>query len=222
MKQLIYLTITTIFLSVAILAQKSDFQIAKTPDGMIVVNNNKSQRFSLLVAGANARGEVSEDGSVALVTDSPAIASGMTIFCVKKSDFPKNIVLEEEGDMLKAYKMLSVLKLQQTYNAPINLYIDSMDFVKITDSSWDFTTTKLLMRFYWSFLNPAPQNTIRSFMQAAVIGDQVLVMGNAFRESVKIDEVKAFFKKTTESITLLPAKQATVKPKKKVVKKKSK
>lgn len=222
MKKLL-LIITSLFIfSLPIAAQITpDFQMVETEDGMIVVNNNKSQRFSFLVAGANPRGEQSDDGSLLVMTDSPVLAESLFIFCVKKSDFLDTKKTFNEVETLSAYRDLNVAKLDQIFKEKVNVDVDVKSFVTVSDLTNNMFPTKLLPTFYWSYVAPTPQNTARTLFQAVVIGDRVFVIGNAFPESIKLEQVKAFFKQTFESIALLPAKQQPINPKKKVTKSKA-
>lgn len=198
-----------------------DFQMVETEDGMIVVNNNKSQRFSFLVAGANPAGEQSDDGSVSIITDSPVLAEALLVFCVKKSDFLNNKKTFNEVETLAAYRDLNVAKLERIFKAKVDVDVDVKSFASVSDLTNNMFPTKLIPTFYWSYIAPTPQNTARTLFQTVVIGDRVLVVGNSFPESIKLEQVKAFFKQTFESIALLPAKQQTVTPKKKVTRSKS-
>jgi hypothetical protein len=223
MKTLTIIFIAIFALCLPIAAQSTpDFQMVKTEDGMIVVNNNKSQRFSFLVAGANPKGEQSDDGSVMVITDSPDLAEAMLIFCVKKSDFPQNSKIADEVEMLTTYRRLNVAKLEQIYQAKVNVDVDMKSFVTVSNLTNKLFPTKLIPTFYWSYIAPTPQNTIRSLFQSVVIGDQVLVIATAFPESIKLEQVKKIFKQTFESIALLSDKQPTVTPKKKITKNKTK
>ena len=219
----ILLTIFAVFtLNLSAFGQTSDFQTVKTEDGMIVVNNNKSQRFSFLVAGANPQSEQSEDGSLLIITDSPVLAEALLIFCAKKSDFLDKKKSYNDGEILTVYRNLNAAKLEAIYKTKVEFDVDIKSFVKVSNLTNNIFPTKLLPTFYWSYIAPTPQNTDRTLFQTVVIGNQVLVIGNSFPASIKLEQVKAFFKQTFESIALLPAKQATITPKKKITNKKAK
>ena len=222
MKNLLITLFTTLFLSLNILAQTPDFQTIKTAKGMMILNNSKVQPFSFLVAGKNPKGELSDDGSLLVATDSPALAEAVLIFCVPKSDFPDNVKISDELEMLSVYRKLNVLKLEQIYQAKVNVDVESKGFVKIMNLTNKLFPTKLIPTFYWSYVAPTPENTLRSLFQTVVIGDRVLVIATVFPESIKLEQVKLFFKETFESIALLPPQKQAVTPTKKSVKKKAK
>ncbi len=222
MNKLLITLLTILVLSLTILTQTPDFQMVKTPDGMIIVNNNKSQRFSFLVAGKNPKGELSDDGSLLVVTDEPALAEALLIFCVSKSDFPDNVKISDELEMLSVYRQFNVLKLEQIYQAKVNVDVESKGFVNISNLTNKLFPTKLIPTFYWSYVAPTPENTLRSLFQTVVIGDRVLVIATVFPESIKLEQVKLFFKETFESIALLPPQKQAVTPTKKSLKKKAK
>jgi hypothetical protein len=222
MKKILLVLTTLFFISLPIVAQTPDFQMVKTEDGMIVVNNNKSQRFSFLVAGKNPNGEASDDGSLLVVTDSPTLAEAMLIFCVKKSDFPEPKKLTDELVMLSVYRQLNVLKLEQIYQAKVNIDFEGKSFVKIMNLTNNLFPTKMIPTFYWSYVAPMPRNTDRSLFQTVVIDDRILVISTVFPESTKLEQVTTFFKQTLESIALLPPQKQAVTPTKKPVKKKAK
>lgn len=214
---IIFITIFTFILPIT--AQTpNDFQMSPTKDGMIIVNNNKTQRFSFLVAGANPQWQFGDDGSLGVITQSPSYSQPIMISCVPKEDFPDDAKLSDDVEMLSLYRQLNLFKVEQTFQAKVNVDVDGKGFVKISDLTNNLIPSKMISTFYWSFIPPVPENTARSYFQTAVIGDRVLVMMTVFPETVKLEQVQKYFTQTFESIALLPAKKQTVTPKKKPVK----
>lgn len=217
MKKLLFIITSLFIFSLPIAAQTTpDFQMVATEDGMVVVNNNKSQRFSFLVAGANPRGQQGDNGSIQIMTDSPVLTEALLFFCVKKSDFLDNKKTYNDVETLTAFRELNGANLEKIFKAKVDIDVDVKSFVTVSDLTNNMFPTKLLSTFFWSYVAPTPQNTDRSLFQAVVIGDQVFVIVSAFPESIKPEQVKAIFKKTLESIAFLPAKPQPVTPKRKV------
>ena len=217
MNKLLISLFTILILSISIFAQQTGFEIVKTDDGMIVVHNNKTQRFSFFVSGKNPKSQFSDAEGVYLVTDSPAlIGGGLSVFCVNKSEFPKEININGDAEVLSFYRQFNVNNMEETLKTKLKVNIDSNGFVNIADLN---NKPKKIPTFYWGFMIPSDEKPLRNLTQAVVIGDRVLVIGGVFPETTKLEQAQEFFKQTFESISLLPQKVPTPK---KIVKPKSK
>jgi hypothetical protein len=214
MKNLTIVLIAIFALCLPILAQTPDFQTVKTEKGMMVLNNNKVQAFSFLVAGSNPSGKQNDDGSLFIKTDS----GGLYVHFVKTKDFLGTKKVTDELEILKAQREWDVANEEKAWKAKLNVDVDGVAFVKIFNLQNNLFPTKTISTVYWSFPAPDPENPNRSLYQTVLLGDVVLMIRTNLDKSVKVEEVRAFFKQILESITLLPSQKQTVPPKKKPLK----
>lgn len=218
MNKLLITLFTTLFLSLNIFAQTPDFQTVKTEKGMMVLNNNKVQPFSFLVAGNNPNGKQNDDGSLFIQTDS----GGLYVHFIKTKDFLGTKKLTDELEILKAHRDWDVANEEKAWKAKLNLEVNSANFIKVFNLQNNLFPTKMISTVYWAFPAPNPENPNRSLYQTVLLGDTVLMIRTGFDKSVNIEEVRDFFKKTLESISLLPPQKQLVASKKKVANSKPK
>ena len=55
------------------------------------------------------------------------------------------------------------------------------------------------MTYYWSYAEQDVNNPSRSLYQNVVFGDLILILGMVFGNSVKLKEIRSFFKETLQS-----------------------
>ena len=218
MKKLLLILTTLFIFSLPIAAQIPDFQTVKTEKGMMILNNGKVQPFSFLVAGSNPNGEQNDDGSLFIKTDS----GGLYVHFIKTKDFLGTKNLTDELEILKAQRDWDVANEEKGWKTKLNVDVNSNTFIKVFNLQNNLFPTKLISSVYWSFPAPNPENPNRSLYQTVLLSDVVLMIRTNFDKSVKIEEVRAFFKETLESITLLPPQKQPVTPKKKPLKSKIK
>ncbi len=209
-------TLTIIFIAIfafswSITAQTPHFQTVKTEKGMMILNNNKVQAFSFLVVGNNPKGEQKNDGSLFIQTDN----GGLFVHFIKTKEFLGTKNITDELEILKTHREWDVANEEKAWKAKLNVDIDGFTFVKIFNLQNNLFPTKTISSVYWSFPAPNPENPNRSLYQTVSLGDVVLMIRTNFDKSVKIEEVRAFFKQTLESITLLPPQKQQITPKKK-------
>lgn len=218
MKKLLLILTTIFFISLPIVAQTPDFQTVKTEKGMMILNNSKVQPFSFLVAGQNPNGKQNDDGSLFIKTDSGALF----VHFVKTKDVPVTEKMTDELRILKAHRDWDVANEEKAWKAKLNVDVNGITFIQVFNLQNKLLPTKTISTVYWGFPAPNPENPNRSFYQTVLLGDVVLMIRTNFDKSIQKEEIRAFFKQTLESITLLPLQKQAITPKKKPVKKKVK
>ncbi len=216
------LTIFAIFiLSLSAFGQTPDFQSVKTEKGLMVLNNNKAQSFSFLVAGNNPKGEQNADGSLSVATDK----GGFELYFVKTKDFLGTKKLTDEVGILQAHQDWDIAKEENAWTKKLNvatkLEVEKFaNFVTIKNLQNQLFPSKTISTLYWSYSMPNSSN--RYFNQTVVIGDLVIMFVAGYEKSVNVEIIKSFFKETLQSLTLLPPQKEVVTPPKKPVEKKVK
>ncbi len=130
-------------------AQTPDTQTVQSADGVILIRNDKVQRFSFFVAGKNSSVRQTEDGSISIDTDE----GGLYAYFVKMMEFldPKKRVdhaniLEAHRDRdLEAEEKAQQIKLDATKGA---------DLIAITDVRNPLFPEKVVPSLYWYFSPP--------------------------------------------------------------------
>jgi hypothetical protein len=195
-------------------AQTPDFQTVKTEKGMMVLNNNKAQPFSFLVAGNNPQGEQNNDGSLSIRTDS----NGVTVHFIKTADFLETKKTYSVDETLKAHKAWDIATQENAGKEKLPILAEGFDFISIFDLTNNLFPNKTINSYYWSYTVAESQN--RVFYQTVLLGDLVLMLGTGFDESVKTEDIRLVFREIFKTITLLPQQKAVAKPKKIKVKRK--
>jgi len=211
----ILIAIMLLFAVAAMAQVAGDFQTVATEDGMIVVDNNKAQRFSFLVAGKNPQRGAFEGESFLVSTDNAALSESLLIFFAKNSSFLDKTKTYTEAEILTAHRDKSIAGLEKAYGSMPVVDEKTMGFVKVLNPANKTFPTKLISTFTWSYLSPVPGNTDRAIFQTVAIGDGVLTLGTVFKNSIKPETVRAFFTQTLESLALLPPHKPVASPKSK-------
>jgi hypothetical protein len=188
--------------------QQPDFQTVKTAKGMMVMNNNRAQSFAFLVAGSNPEGKQNQDGSLLIQTDTGAVI----VYFVKTSTFldPKKIT--KPNEILYAHREQDIANQETLSKTKLNVDVQGFAMVKVFKMTDGIQKNQNIPSYYWSYTSS--NSTNRAYYQTVLMGDQVLMLGTVFDSSVKTEEVRDFFTRTLESLTLLPPQKAKAAPKK--------
>ncbi len=192
--------------------QTADFSTVKTEKGMMVLNNNKTQPFSFLVPGKDPNGRQNDDGSLVISTDSGAVV----VYFVKTATFLDKKKAYTEAETLDAHRDWDIEAQEMAWKSKLISLEKGAGFVKVFNLTNKLFPTKLLPTVNWIYSAPKPGNTDRTLYQTVVLDDTILMLAAVFPTSVPPEEVRAFFTKTLESLTLLPTPKP--KPIKKTVK----
>lgn len=196
--------------------QTPDFSTVKTEKGMMVIHNSKAQPFSFLVPGKDPNGRQNDDGSLLIGTGSGAIF----VYFVKTSNFLDKKKIYTEAETLAAHRDSDIATQEKAWKTKLKDLEKGESFVKVFNLTNNLSPTKLAPTVNWIFTVPKPGNTDRTLHQTVLLGDTVLMLGAVFPTSVNPGEVRAFFTKILESITLLLPQKPTAIPIKVQVKRK--
>lgn len=174
--------------------EKPDIQTVKSADGLVLVRNDKVQRFSFFVPGKNPSDKQMEDGSIQIATDD----GGLYAYFFKTAG--ENII--DQGKILEAHRDRDLAAEERAWQAKLNA-AKGFDLVKIKDLPNPTFPGKLISSLSWSYSPPGSDGTV--LHQSILLGDTVLMLRTVFPPTVKIEEIRAFFKKVFESVALLPA-----------------
>lgn len=187
--------------------EKPDIQTVKSADGLVLVRNDKVQRFSFFVPGKNPSDKQMEDGSIQIATDD----GGLYAYFFKTAEFLEGENITDQGKILEAHRDRDLAAEEQAWQAKLNA-AKGFDLVKIKDLPNPTFPGKLISSLSWSYSPPGSDGTV--LHQSILLGDTVLMLRTVFPPTVKIEEVRAFFKKVLESVALLPAPKTPAAPKK--------
>lgn len=198
------LTLGTVF---SAFAQQPVIETVKSADGVILVRNDKVQRFSFFVSGKNSSDQQNEDGSIRILTGE----GGLDVYFFKTAGFlGKNQTLDP-AKILEAHRDRDIAAEEKNWQAKLNAK-KGYDFVEINDVTNTVFPKKVVSSLFWSYSPPANDGVV--LYQTILLGDTILMLRTVFPKTVKIEEVRAFLKKVLESVALLPPapKRGLVKP----------
>lgn len=206
---IILLTLAVVFSATA---QTPDTQTVQSADGVILIRNDKIQRFSLFVAGKNSSVRQTADGSISIDTDE----GGLYAYFVKTTEFldAKNPI--DRAKILEAHRDRNLETEEKAQQTELDA-TKGADFIAVKDVTNPLFPEKVVPSLYWHFSPPGSDAAV--LYQTVLLGDTVLMLRTVFPKTVKTEEVRAYFKKVLESVALLPpAKKTPVAPKKRTAK----
>ncbi len=193
-----------------------DFQTVKTAKGLLVLNNNAAQPFTLLVPGGNPTASQNNDGSLQISTD----FNGLVVYFVKTKEFLGTKKITDESEILKAHRDWDIAAQETLWKAKLNVAAGELSLLTIYNPPNNPIPGKNIATLYWSYPSPNATNTNQTYFQTVLVGDLVLMIGTGFDDTVKVEQIRDIFKTVFETLTLLPVQKNI--PAKKVIKPKKK
>lgn len=179
---------------------KSDTQTVKSAEGLILVRNDKVQRFSFFVPGKNPVDKQMDDGSIQIVTD----GGGLAAYFVKTSKFLDTKKTINRLKILDAHRGFDIAAEEKILQTKLQT-ASGAEFVQINDLTNTVFPKKVVPSLYWSYSPPGSDGVV--LYQTMLLGDTVLMLRTVFPKTIKIEEVRGFFKKVLESVALLPVRK---------------
>lgn len=204
-----FLILLTLFIVFSAFAQTPDTQTVQSADGVILIRNDKVQRFSFFVAGKNSSVRQAEDGGIAISTDE----GGLYAYFVKTTEFLDAKKPFDRSEILEAHRdrdLETEEKAQQTKLDARN----GADFIAIKDVANPLFPEKVVPSLFWHYSPPGSDAVV--LYQTVLLGETVLMLRTVFPKSIKIEEPRGFLRKVLQSVALLPQppKKISVAPKK--------
>jgi hypothetical protein len=132
------------------------------------------------------------------------------VYFVSGRDFVDQAKPRTDAEKLIIHREKDISMQEQAWKAKLKDLKKTESFVKFHDLANKNFPTKVAPTVSWLYTAPKPDNTDRTLYQTVLIGDTVVMLGTVFEKTIEPGEVRSFFSRILESVTLLPPqKQAT-------------